>query len=454
MRQLREAGTFGRLADSLSSDWSLQARPSQLPPPGDWWHVWLVLAGRGFGKTRAGSEATRLQKLAGCSRMALIGATASDTRDTMVEGASGILATSPNHDRPTYEPSKRRLTWPNGAIATTFSADEPERLRGPEHDFAWCDELAAWNYPEAWDQAMFGLRRGRRPRAIVTTTPKPTKIIRGLVAREGKDVAITRGSTFENSANLPPSFLSEITKRYQGTRLGRQELEAQILDDTPGALWQRAWLDRDRREQWTPLQRIVVAIDPAAKSGEESDETGIIIAGLGRDGDGYVLEDKSGRYAPHEWAKVAVDAYHGWKADRIVAEVNQGGEMVESVIRQIAPNVAFKAVTASRGKVTRAEPISALYEKGRIHHVGAFDVLEDQMTAFTTDFNRSSAGYSPDRVDALCWAFSELIADREEKMPVYTPQMINELRAILARDADRRPFQSRDGLAFGNGGFR
>jgi predicted phage terminase large subunit-like protein len=416
----RRDSVFGALAGSLASDWRRIARPSQLPPPGDW-TVWLILAGRGWGKTRSGAEFVRLQKLAGCSRMALVGATAADVRDIMVEGASGILATSPKHDRPQYEPSKRRVTWSNGAMATTYSADEPERLRGPQHDLAWCDELAAWNYPESWDQLQFGMRMGARPRTVVTTTPKPTKIIRGLVNREGVDVAVTRGSTFENASNLAPAFLSEITKRYGGTRLGRQELQAEILDDVPGALWQRAWIDRDRRERAPELKRIVVAIDPAVKSGDDSDETGLVVAGVGHDDHGYVLEDLSGRYQPHEWAKVAIAAYRRHEADRIVAEVNNGGEMVESVLRQVDASVSFKAVHASRGKVTRAEPISALYEQGRVHHVGAFKALEDQMCAFASDFDRARAGYSPDRMDALVWALTELMLNAKQPMKFVMP---------------------------------
>ena len=342
----------------------------------------------------------------------------------MIEGPSGILTVSPKHDRPLYEPSKRRLTWSNGAIATTFSADEPERLRGPQFDFMWADELAAWNYPAAWDMALFCLRQGKQPRAVVTTTPKPTKIIRDLVNREGQDVAITRGSTFENAANLAPAFLSEITKRYQGTRLGRQELQAEILDDVPGALWQRAWIDRDRRERAPELKRIVISIDPAVKSGEDSDETGILVAGVGHDDHGYVLQDLSGRYAPHEWAKVAIAAYHRHQADRIIAEVNNGGEMVELVLRQVDATVSFRAVHASRGKVTRAEPISALYEQGRVHHVGAFDLLEDQCCAFATDFDRAKAGYSPDRMDALVWALTELMLNVIPDVSIVTPIII------------------------------
>jgi predicted phage terminase large subunit-like protein len=404
-----DASVFGELANALSTNWRRIARASQLPPLGDW-IIWLILAGRGFGKTRTGSETVRQKKLAGCMNIGLIGATAADVRDTMIEGPSGILTISPKHDRPLYEPSKRRLTWANGAIATAFSAEEADRLRGPQFDFLWADELAAWDYPAAWDMALFCLRQGKKPQALVTTTPRPTKIIRDLVNREGRDVAVTRGSTFENAANLAPSFLSEITKRYQGTRLGRQELQAEILDDVPGALWQRAWIDRDRRERAPELKRIVIAIDPAVKSGDDSDETGIVAAGVGHDGHGYVLQDLSGRYAPHEWAKVAVAAYHRHQADRIVAEVNNGGEMVESVLRQVDASVPFKAVTASRGKVTRAEPVAALYEQGKVHHVGAFDQLEDQCCAFASDFDRSKAGYSPDRMDALVWAMTELIA--------------------------------------------
>jgi len=420
----RDAQVFGALADTLASDWRRVARPSQLPPAGDW-TIWLLLAGRGFGKTRTGAETVRLQKLAGASHIALIGPTAADVRDVMIEGPAGLLTTSPKHDRPLYEPSKRRLTWSNGAVAMAFSADEPERLRGPQFDFGWADELAAWNYPQAWDMFLFGLRLGQRPCAVVTTTPQPTKIIRDLVNREGRDVFVTRGSTFENAPNLAPAFLSEITKRYQGTRLGRQELQAEILDDVPGALWQRAWIDRDRRERAPELKRIVVSIDPAVKSGEDSDETGIIVAGVGHDDRGYVLADLSGRYAPHEWAKVAIAAYHRHQADRIVAEVNNGGEMVEQVLRQVDPAVAFRAVHASRGKVVRAEPIAALYEQGRVHHVGAFEQLEDQMCSFASDFDRARAGYSPDRMDALVWALTELTLRAVQKVPIVAPIIIS-----------------------------
>jgi phage terminase large subunit-like protein len=407
--------TLSALSDdaaiALLHDWSLWARPSQLPPDGPW-RIWLLLAGRGFGKTRCGAEWVRgLVESGAARRIALVAPTAADLRDVMIEGESGLLAIAPDGDRPRYEPSKRRLTWPNGAIATGYSADEPERLRGPQHDAAWCDELAAWRYPEAWDMLMLGLRLGGDPRAMVTTTPKPVRLLRELLARAGGDVAVTRGSTFDNKANLAPAFLDQIVRRYQGTRLGRQELEAELLDDVPNALWSRDLFERAGLRVASPpsLSRIVVAIDPAATSGEGADETGIIVAGLGPDGHGYVLDDLSGRYAPVEWARRAVAAYHRFAADRIVAEVNNGGEMVAATIRAVDANAAVTEVRASRGKAVRAEPVAALYAQARVHHVGAFAALEDQMCAFTSDYDRASAGMSPDRVDALVWAMTELM---------------------------------------------
>lgn len=404
----RDSELYGRLAATLANSWRLKARPEQLSPPGSW-ETWLILAGRGWGKTRTGAEWVQEQvTLAGASRLALVAPTASDARDVMVEGESGILAIAPNHMRPTYEPSKRRLTWPNGAIATTFSADEPDRLRGPQHDAAWADELAAWAYPEAWDMLQFGLRLGVNPRAIVTTTPKPVKLIRELLKRQGAGVIVTRGKTADNAANLPPVFLEAIQRRYGGTRLGRQELEGEFLDDVPGALWQRDWIDRDRVERVPDLRRIVVAIDPAVSNNEGSDETGIVAAGRAVDGHVYVLDDASGRYGPLDWAKKAISLYGARAADRIIAETNNGGGLVEATLRTVDPRIPFTAVTASRGKVIRAEPVSALYEQRKVHHVGTFAALEDQMFSFTSDFSRASAGYSPDRVDALVWAITEL----------------------------------------------
>jgi len=284
-------------------------------------------------------------------------------------------------------------------------------LRGPQHDAAVCDELGSWSRPETWDMLQFGLRLGRSPRCLVATTPRPTKLIRELLAREGRDVVVTRGSTYENRANLAPGFFDQVIRKYEGTRLGRQELNAELLEDTPGALWSLGLIEASRVMVQPDLVRVVVAIDPAVTSGEEADETGILVVGKDQQGHGYVLSDISGRYAPTEWAKMAIAAYRNHKADRIVAEVNNGGEMAENTLRMLDSNIAFTAVHASRGKVTRAEPVSALYEQGRAHHVGTFPQLEDQMTNFTSDFDRAVAGYSPDRVDALVWAFTELLVE-------------------------------------------
>jgi phage terminase large subunit-like protein len=408
----------GALADTLADGgWRAKARPEQLAPEGDWWNGWLLMAGRGFGKTRTGAEWVKEHVEAGTAgRIALIAPTAGDARDVMIEGPAGLLAVSSPWLRPEYEPSKRRLTWPNGATASTFSSEEADRLRGPQHDLAWADEIAAMAEPSGvWDMLMFGLRIGAHPRWLATTTPKPVKLLRELLAREGRDVVVTRGSTFANAANLAPSFLEGIKARYGGTRLGRQELEAELLSDVPGALWQLDWIDRDRVERAPELKRIVVAVDPAVSTNEGSDETGIVVAGIDANRHGYVIEDLSGRYAPHEWAAVAVNAYRRHKADRIIAEKNNGGDMVETTIRMVSTNVSFKAVHASRGKVTRAEPISALYEQKKVHHLGTLTQLEDQMCAFTSDFDRSRSGYSPDRVDALVWALSELLGE------VHTP---------------------------------
>jgi phage terminase large subunit-like protein len=278
-----------QLADALAVSWPAIARPNQLPPPGDW-QVWLLLAGRGFGKTRTLAEWVCQQAASGqASRIALVAATAADARDVLVEGQSGILAVSPPWFRPVYESSKRRLTWPNGAIATTFSAEEPERLRGPQHDAAVCDELGAWSRPETWDMLQFGLRLGRHPRCLVATTPRPTRLIRELLAREGRGVTVTRGSTYENRANLAPGFFDQIIGKYEGTRLGRQELNAELLEDTPGALWSHGIIEGTRQGTAPNLARIVVAIDPAVSSGEEADETGIVIVGKDFQGHGYVL---------------------------------------------------------------------------------------------------------------------------------------------------------------------
>jgi|TARA_R100000655_G_scaffold1922_4_gene7271 phage terminase large subunit-like protein len=382
-------------------DWTLWARPKQLPPPGNW-RIWLILAGRGFGKTRSGAEWVRQQVENGnAGRIALVGATAADVRDTMVEGESGLLRIFPEKDRPRYEPSKRRVTFTNGAIATAFSADEPDRLRGPNHDLAWCDEIAAWRYPDAWDQLVFGLRIGDNPRLVATTTPRPTKLIKSLVDRE--DCFVTTGSTYENTANLAPTFIKEVLSRYEGTRLGRQELHAEILDDVDGALWNRQLIENCRVNNYPELSRIVVGIDPAVSSGESSAETGIVAVGADANGNAYVLDDKSIKGSPVEWANAAIALYHRSSADRIVVEANQGGDMVRHTLQTVESNIPIKTVHASRGKRTRAEPVAALYEQNKVKHVGSFPQLEDQMCSWTTD------SQSPDRLDALVWAVTELL---------------------------------------------
>jgi phage terminase large subunit-like protein len=407
---------------ALEYDWEFWGRKNQLPPSGDW-SVWAIIAGRGFGKTRAGAEWVRDQMCGDtplapgkCQHMALVGETAADVRKVMVgdgrpsgEG-SGILQIHPADFRPVYNPSLKRATWPNGAIASLYNATEPEELRGPEHGAAWCDELAKWRYAqETWDQLQFGLRVGD-PRVAITTTPRPIKLLKEILNEPG--TRITTGSTYDNAANLSDKFIQKITDKYSGTRLGRQELLAEILEDVPGALWTRAGIEGLRRKpvEIPPLLRVVVAIDPGSNSqGDDPDETGIIAAGLGIDGHGYILDDLSDVMTPIEWATRAIGSYRERNADRIVAEVNNGGEMVETTLRMVDDSVSYSPVWASRGKVMRAEPISALYEKGRVHHVGAFAVLEDQMCAFTTDFDRDTAGYSPDRLDALVWALTELM---------------------------------------------
>jgi phage terminase large subunit-like protein len=404
---------FASIADQIESDWRSIARPEQLPPPGDW-SIWLILAGRGAGKTRSGAEWVRgLAESASVPRIALVGPTAADVRDTMIEGESGLLAIAPNSNRPSYEPSKRRLSYPNGVQATLFSSEEPDRLRGPQHGAAWCDELCSWkNVRDVWDNLQFGLRLGKKPRQVITTTPKPIKLLKELVKRDGQDVVVTRGRTSDNAANLAPSFLSQIVARYEGTRLGRQELNAEILEDVAGALWTRAMIDKAREPVTLPdMVRVVVAIDPSgARHADDqgADEIGIIVAGKGADGRGYVLADRTLKASPASWGRVAVGAYHEFGADRIVAERNFGGAMVEHVIRTTDASVAFREVSASRGKVARAEPVAAVYEQGRVSHIGDdLTLLEDELCQMTG--NGFSGSGSPDRADALVWALSELI---------------------------------------------
>ena len=384
-------------------DWLIHARAEQYPPPGNW-RTWLILAGRGFGKTRTGAEWVR-QQVKKYSIVNIIGATADDARDIMIEGESGILAICPPNERPEYKAAKRQLVWPNGARSLIFTADEPERLRGKQHMKLWADELASWRYPESWDQAMFGLRLGDNPQAVVTTTPRPTKIIRDLA--KDPNTHLTRGSTYDNRSNLAPAFFAEIIKKYEGTRLGRQELNAEILDDNPNALWKRDRIDELRiGKAPETLKRVVVGIDPAVTSTGTSNETGIIVAALGEDDHGYIINDVSLIGSPDTWGRKAVSAYHDNDGDLIIGEANNGGDMVETVIRTIDPYIRYKKVHATRGKAKRAEPIAALYEQGRVHHVGSFPKLEDQMCSFDpTDENQDS----PDRMDALVWALTELM---------------------------------------------
>jgi phage terminase large subunit-like protein len=413
--------------EGLLYDWKFWGRPNQIAPPGDWL-TWLILAGRGFGKTRAGSEWIRAMVCGDtplargkASRIALIGETAADCRDVMVRGESGILSVHHPDWRPVYEPSKRSITWPNGAVALLFNATEPDQLRGPQHDLAWCDELAKWRYAqETWDMLQFGLRLGDDPRQLVTTTPRPIPVLRMLLKDER--TVTTKGSTYENQANLAKAFVETVIKRYEGTRLGRQELNAEVLDDIPGSLWTRDGLDRyrhDKAKKLPDMQRIVVAIDPAATSSEtaKSDttaETGIVVCGLGVDNRGYVLDDLSCRESPNGWARRAISGYDLWKADAIVVERNQGGDMVANTIKSVRNEVSIIEVHASRGKVTRAEPVSAMYEQGRVSHVGTFATLEDQMVLFTT--TGIVGDTTADRVDALVWAFTELF-----------PSMVNNI---------------------------
>jgi len=393
-------------ATALLHHWPLWARPAQLAPAGDW-AVWLILAGRGFGKTRAGVEWVRGEVEAGrARRVALVAETAADARDVMVEGESGLLRTASPAFRPLYEPSKRRLTWPNGAVATLYNATEPDQLRGPQHDAAWCDELAKWRAgEESWDNLWLGLRLGLRPRCVVTTTPRPIPLLKRIVADAA--TVLTRGSTRDNAANLSRRFLDHVMKRYAGTRLGRQEIEGEVLDDVPGALWTRAHVEAARTARLPALRRVVVAIDPAVTQGPEADETGIIVAGSGHDGRAYVLDDRSGRLSPDGWARRAVEAYHAFKADRIVAEVNNGGDLVARVIATVDPAAPVRAVRASRGKRTRAEPVAALYEQRKVGHARPLPALEDQMTSFTGEGDAS-----PDRLDALVWALTDLMLGR------------------------------------------
>ena len=396
---------------ALGYEWRAWGRDAQQPPRGDW-RYWLILAGRGFGKTRSGAEWVRAQVAEGRRRLALVGPTSADVRDVMIEGESGLLSVCPPGARPTYQASRRRLVWPNGALAFLYSAQEPERLRGPQHEAAWADELAAWTYAqETWDQLQFGLRLGPDPRCVITTTPKPMPLVRQLM--DDPACVVTRGSTYENKDNVPAPFIERIIRRYEGTRLGRQELHAELLVDAPGALWSLDTLLACRTASAPALQRVVVAVDPSgSNSADEGDQQGIVVTGLGVDGLGYVLADYSCRLSPRGWGRRAIEAFDAFAADRIVAEKNYGGEMVRFTLQAVRNTAPVVLVNASRGKMVRAEPVSALYEQGRVRHLvpdpaaNPLSELEAEMRQATT------AGYvgegSPNRLDALVWALTDL----------------------------------------------
>lgn len=399
-------GLPDRLLDELNNDWLATARPNQIQPPGDWTY-WLLLAGRGFGKTRVGAETIKAWASVPLQApIHIVAPTAADVRTVMIEGPSGLLSCYPPAERPAYEPSRRLITWPNGNTALTFSADEPERLRGPQCCAFWADEIAAWRFlEEAWDNLLFGFRLGK-PRGVITTTPKPRKIVRDLVADPA--CVVTRGSTYENRANLAPEFFRTIIGRYEGTRLGRQELLAELLDDTPGALWSRDTIEKSRRSWPVSLTRVVVAVDPSVSSSEGAAECGIVVCGLAPDGHVDVLADLSLRASPAEWGSVVARAFFDWHADVVAAEVNNGGDLVEANIRGLAPNLPVKKLHASRGKMVRAEPVAALYERGMVHHCRPMPELEDQMLTYVPGMD------SPDRMDAVVWGVTELLLSQPE----------------------------------------
>lgn len=378
---------------------------AQLTPTGEW-RVWTILAGRGWGKTRTGAEDIAHYALWNDGvRVAVIAPTFADARDICVEGTSGLLRVIPEECVVQWSRTHGEMVLFNDSRIKIFSADQPDRLRGPQHHRVWCDELAAWGKRDAFDQMMFGLRLGDDPRVIVTTTPRPVELVMELVGRS--DVYLTRGSTFDNAANLPPAALRQLTERYAGTRLGRQELEAELLTEIEGALWRREQIEALRVAAAPEMARVVVAIDPAVTHGPDSDETGIVAVGRGVDGLFYVLADGSGRLAVEMWAARAVALFEKVEGHVMVAEVNEGGDMVGQVLRHIAPDLPFRSVRAVRGKVERALPVAALYEQGRVRHVAGLTGLEDQMVRFTYD---GFSGGSPDRVDALVWAVTELSA--------------------------------------------
>lgn len=398
--------------------WRRQARAKQLAPPGDW-RIWLTLAGRGFGKTRSGAEWVRgIAEAFPEARIALVATTLAEARAVMVEGESGIVSCSVPERRPVFEASMKRLRFPNGAQAMIYSAQEPESLRGPQHSHAWCDEIGKWplaheRATRCWDNLLMGLRLGDDPRIAVTTTPRAVPLVERLVKQEGPGgVTIARGSTFENAGNLPTRFLDAIQSEFAGTQLARQELAGELIGDIEGALWTRSLIERCRETgEAVPVRRMVVAVDPPASA--TGDECGIIVASLGEDGIGRVVADCSvSEASPSEWAAAVAAAARIWQADRVIAEANQGGAMVESVLRAADHSLPVKLVHASRGKVARAEPVAALYAAGKVYHCGVFARLEDQLCGLLAGGTYAGPGRSPDRADALVWALSELLLRR------------------------------------------
>ena len=389
-------------------EWDSTARPAQLPPEGDW-RVWLFMGGRGAGKTRAGAEWIRSRIAAGARRIALIAPALNDAREVMIDGASGLSRLGPADDRPAYESSRRRLVWPCGAVAYVFSAEDCDSLRGPQFDTAWADEFAAWPDPQGvLDTLRPALRLGDDPRLMVTTTPRPIPALKRLIA--APDTVMTNSGSAENIAHLAPGFIAAMQAAYGASRLGRQELDGELIEDPPGALWTRDQIEQAFASIPGDLDRILVAVDPPATSNARSDECGIVVAGVAGEGNSriaFVLADKSfGPASPSAWAGQVAEAFECFEADAVIAEANQGGEMVASVLRAAAPDLPVTLVRASRGKRTRAEPVAALYAAGRVRHAGRFPALEDQMCSFgAPDGPRSS----PDRVDALVWAVSALL---------------------------------------------
>lgn len=396
-------------AFSLRTSWLETARDKQLQPHIEH-YIWLILAGRGWGKTRTGAQDIALFALRNNNvNCAVVAPTHGDLRRVCFGGHSGLLSIIPKEcylespDQKGFSSSTNEMRLFNGSKITGYAASEPDRLRGPQFHRAWCDEIASWRYPEAFDQLMFGLRLGNEPQCVITTTPKPSKLIKDLVERN--DVFVTSGSTFENEENLADSALKMLKEKYEGTTLGRQELYAEIIDTIDGALWTNDLIERSRihKDKEQDLSQIIIAIDPAVTANQDSDETGIVVVGKDYNNEYYVLEDLSGRYSADKWGRIAINAYYEWNADRIVAEVNNGGDLVERLLRNIDTNVPYRSVRATRGKILRAEPVAALYEQNRVHHMGVLPELESQMCSYTGETNTS-----PDRLDALVWGLTEL----------------------------------------------